>query len=105
MAEPTEQDREKARDVVSDIEDARWSRFSTPDVTEIQKIIAQALADERRARDEHWAKWHEEHSAGHVLKALRAGEQGDEERAKRWEARAQEHTDSAAAIWAKGKVK
>ena len=97
MAEPTEQDREKARVLLRHVS-PEWDSI---DVT----IIAQALADERQARDEHWAKWHEEQRDGRLFQAAGWNNRGWPDVAAEHQDAARFHAESAATIRAKGEVK
>jgi len=99
MAEPTEQDREKATNIVRE-----WQASG---VGGLFCFIAQALADERQARDEHWAKWHEERHAALMAERTRQERAGMSEHklTETYDKIMGVHVLAIAAIRAKGEVK
>ena len=65
MAEPTEQEIEVARSYYQRFWlDGEKHAFSGNTMLGTIGTLAVIIADERQARDEHWAKWHEERRDG-----------------------------------------
>jgi hypothetical protein len=100
MAEPTEQDEKKSRKLLEPF--VMGAPGHLGEHARAAVVIAQALADERQARDEHWAKWHEERG---MAFRVTADEHRDRTRYTIDSSRAMAHEQSAAAIRAKGEVK